>query len=275
MKQPFVSAIIAGAGLGKRMGGKVRKPLLSIEGRPILIYTLRNLVRTPGIQLFDFRQADAYTRRFPFLNKIVLPEGSFDLGKNLPAADVELVGPTVELVARQDLNSALCDLLLEVAQEVHGKTSILQKRGEFPAPLEHEFPLNPDALRYYKSGKGFAYRVIDNFWIANLTNRILVAIVPLALVVLPVLRLLPVVYQLGVRLRIYRCYRPLLRIERDLFGELTTERVQELHQRLDEVEQLVNELKVPASFADQFYELRVHITFVRQRLDAAGKSAAR
>lgn len=50
MRQPYVSAIIAGAGLGKRMGGKVRKPLLTIEGRPILIYTLRNLVRVESIR---------------------------------------------------------------------------------------------------------------------------------------------------------------------------------------------------------------------------------
>ncbi|HWA28828.1 MAG TPA: TAXI family TRAP transporter solute-binding subunit [Lacunisphaera sp.] len=233
--------------------------------------TLRELVRNPDIHLLHFRQADAYVRRYPFLNKIFLPEGSFDLGKDLPATDVELVGPTVELVARDDLNPALSDLLLEVAQEVHGKAGILQKRGEFPAPLEHEFPLSADAVRYYKAGKGFAYRVIDNFWIANLVNRLLLAIVPLALVLLPVLRLLPVAYQLGVRLRIYRCYRPLLRIERDLFGKVTPERVQELNQRLDEVEQLVNQLRIPASFADQFYELKVHITFVRQRLEAAGK----
>lgn len=235
--------------------------------------TLRNLVRTPGVRLFDFRQADAYTRRYTYLNKIALPEGSFDLARNLPATDIELVGPTVELVARDDLNSALCDLILEVAQEVHGKASILQKRGEFPAPLEHDFPLSPDALRYYKSGKGIAYRVIDNFWIANLTNRVLVAIVPLALVLIPVLRLLPIAYQLSVRLRIYRCYRPLLRIERDLFGELTAERVQDIQHRLDEVEALVDKLKVPASFAGQFYELRVHIAFVRQRLEATTKAA--
>jgi TRAP transporter TAXI family solute receptor len=231
--------------------------------------TLRTLVRAPGIQLLDFRQADAYVRRYPFLNKIALPEGSFDLAKNLPATDVEVVGPTVELVARKDLNPALCDLLLDVAGRVHGKANLLQKKDEFPAPPDHEIPASADALRFYKSGKGFAYRVIKNFWIANLTNRILVAIVPLALVLLPILRLLPVAYQLGVRLRIYRCYRPLLRIERDLFGDLTAERVQELQRRLDEVEQLVNHLKVPASFADQFYELRVHISFVRQRLDAA------
>lgn len=236
--------------------------------------TLRTLVRNPDIQLFNFRQADAYTRRYTFLNKIALPEGSFDLGKNLPATDVEVVGPTVELVAREDLNSALSDLILEVAREVHSKAGILQKRGEFPAPLEHEFPVSPDALRYYKSGKGFAYRVIDNFWIANLTNRVLVAIVPLALVAIPVLRLLPLVYQMSVRLRIYRCYRPLLRLERDLFSELTPERIQDIKARLDEVEALVDKLKVPASFAGQFYELRVHIAFVRQRLEAAAKSIA-
>jgi TRAP transporter TAXI family solute receptor len=235
------------------------------------IQTLRNLVRTPEIQLFNFRQAEAYVRRYTFLNRISLPEGTFDLAKNLPAANVQVVGPTVELLAREDLNPALCDLLLETAQSVHGKASIIQKKGEFPAPLDHDVPLSPDALSYYRSGSGFAYKLIDNFWIANLANRILVAIVPLALVLLPFFRLLPVVYQLGVRLRIYRCYRPLLRIERDLFGELTPERVRDLHERLDEVEQLVKRLKVPASFADQFYELRVHVAFVRQRLDAAGK----
>lgn len=240
-----------------------------LMGDSASVQTLRTLIRTPGIQLFDFQQADAYVRRYPFLTKIALPQGSFDIARNLPSADVEVVGPTVELVAREDLNPALCDLLLEEAEKIHGRSNILQKKGEFPKPPEHDIAASADALRYYKSGKGFAYRLIKNFWIANLANRILVAIVPLALVLLPILRLLPVAYQLGVRLRIYRCYRPLLRIERDLFGELTPERVQELQERVNEVEQMVNHLKVPASFADQFYELRVHISFVRQRLEAA------
>jgi len=50
MAQPYVSAIIAGAGLGKRMHTRVRKPLLTIAGRPILLYTLRNLVRVKSIR---------------------------------------------------------------------------------------------------------------------------------------------------------------------------------------------------------------------------------
>ena len=45
----FVSAIIPAAGAATRMGGPVRKPLLTIGGRPILIHTLRNLVRVKSI----------------------------------------------------------------------------------------------------------------------------------------------------------------------------------------------------------------------------------
>ena len=52
----------------------------------------------------DLRQAEAYVRRYPFLNRIALPEGAFDLAKNLPAANVQVVGPTVELLARDGLN---------------------------------------------------------------------------------------------------------------------------------------------------------------------------
>jgi hypothetical protein len=86
------------------------------------------------------------------------------------------------------------------------------------------------------------------------------------LVLIPTLRFLPVVYRWRIQLRIYRCYRPLLLLERDASGPLTREQGQDLLRRLDEIEEAVNHLRVPASFADQFYGLRGHIAFVRQRL---------
>ena len=229
--------------------------------------TLRNLMRSPGLQLYHFVQADAYVRRNPNLNKMRLPEGSIDFGKDLPAQDVTLIGPTVELVARDGLNPALSDLLLEVAQEVHGRAGLMQKRGEFPAPLEHEFVLSDDAARYYKAGKGFFYRNVHSFWLASLLSRILIAIVPLVLVFVPAIRILPVLYRWSILLRIYRCYRPLLRLERDSFGPLEPERVNDLLRQLDEIEAAVDRVKVPASFAYQFYDLRGHLAFVRKRLE--------
>jgi hypothetical protein len=55
-------------------------------------------------------------------------------------------------------------------------------------------------------------------------------------------------------------------LERDALGGLTSEKRKELLERLDHIEKEVNKMKVPASFADQFYALRGDIRFVRDRL---------
>ncbi len=256
----------SGAAAEALMQGKLDAVFLM--GDSASLQTLRALEYAPGVQLFNVAQADAYVRRNAFLNKITLPQGSIDLAKNLPAQDVVLVGPTVEFVAREGLHSALSDLLLDVARQVHGKANLLQKRGEFPAPLEHEFKLSDDAQSYYKAGRGWIYRSVGSFWVASLLNRLLVAVVPLALVIIPAIRLLPVVYRFSIQLKFYRCYRPLQRLERESFESLTAERVQELLRQLDEIEKSVHRLKVPASFAERFYGLRSYIHFVRNRLQS-------
>jgi hypothetical protein len=215
--------------------------------------------------MFDWAQADAYSRRFAFLNKLALPRGSIDFGKDVPSHDIGLVGPTVELVARAGLNPALSDLLLDAAQEVHGNATLLQRRGEFPAPLEHEFKISPDASRYYKSGKRFLYRSMP-FWLASLANRFLVAFVPMALVLVPGLRAIPTIYKWRVQTRIYRWYRGLLKVERESILETTGAKREDLRRRLEQIEKSVNQMRVPASFAGQFYSLREHIGFVRERL---------
>ncbi len=70
-------------------------------------------------------------------------------------------------------------------------------------------------------------------------------------------------------MRFYHQYRRLIRIEREASGTLTDEQKKELFRRLDELEEGVHKLKVPASFADQFYALRGYIKFVRERLNAS------
>jgi len=228
---------------------------------------MRKLLRSPEIHLVSFSQADAYTRRFRFLNKLVLPKGSIDLGKNLPAQDAFLIGPTVELVARAGLHPALSDLLLEAAREVHSNPSLLQRQGEFPAPLEHDFRISDDAIRFYKSGKSFFYRHLP-FWLASLASRIVVVFIPMVVVLIPTLRLFPTFYRWRIKLSLYRWYRALLRLERELLTRPPGERAEQLR-RLDHIEEAVNKLKVPASFADQFYGLRGHIDYVRERLKSA------
>jgi TRAP-type uncharacterized transport system substrate-binding protein len=227
--------------------------------------TMRDFRRKQDIRLFDFTQADAYSRRLGYLNKIVLPKGSFDFGNNIPEHDISLVSPTVELIARADLHPALSDLLLEAAMEVHSRQGLTQKRGEFPAMLEHEYKISPDAARFYKSGKGFLYKYLP-FWMASLVNRILVVFVPMLLILIPGLRSIPAIYRWRMRLRLLRWYRALLILEEGLAAKITPEKRNELLERLSQIEEAVSKLKLPASFADQFFTLRSYMNMVRERI---------
>jgi hypothetical protein len=239
---------------------------LFLMGEDASVAVIRGLMRAPEVHLLSFQQAAAYTRRFTYLGVLELSEGQIDLGQNIPAKNVSLLAPTVELVAREDLHPALSDLLLEAAREVHGRATLFQRKGEFPVPLEHDLRLSPEALRFYKSGKSLFYRFLP-FWLASLTRRVVLVFVPAAVVLIPVLRSIPAAYRWRLRSRILRWYRDLLALERELFGELKPGQREQLRHRLEEIEQAVNRMRVPAWFADQFYGLRGHINFVRNLMD--------
>jgi hypothetical protein len=61
-------------------------------------------------------------------------------------------------------------------------------------------------------------------------------------------------------------------LERESLGTLTPERRAALLERLDEIERSAILRKIPGSHAEQLYQLREHIRFVRRNLN---RSAAR
>lgn len=239
-----------------------------VRGRKI-----RELMREPGIRLMSMRQADGYLRRLRYLSRLEAPEGSFDLGLNLPPADTSLVGTPVEMIAREGLHPAISDLLIAAAREVHGKAGMYRKAGEFPAPIEHEIAISEEARRYYTSGAPFLYKRLP-FWLASLVDRILIVVVPLLIVIVPLSRLITPLYRWRVRSRIYRWYGSLMKIERDMREDLTSAQRSELDERLTDIEASVNSLQPPLAFADQLYVLREHIALVRQQFREIEKQAA-
>ena len=246
------------------LAGRVDAVFLMGDSAPAEV--IRELLHDHELRIYNFTQADAYVRRHSYLNKMLLPRGALDLGKDIPAADVNLVGPTVELVARPDLDSALTELLLDAARQVHGSAGLFRKQGEFPSPQEHEFRLSPAAARFYASGKSFFYRFLP-FWVASLVNRALFSLVPLLMILVPGLRLIPAALSWSMNLIIYRWYRMLLKVEHEARADLTQEKRDALFVQLDRIE--ANAMKAPISYATEFYELRGHIDFVRDQVKAA------
>jgi hypothetical protein len=213
----------------------------------------------------NFRQAEAYRRRFHFLVKLALPEGASDFAKNLPPQTCQLIGPSVELVARRDLHPALSDLLIKAAQETHSGPGMYREAGEYPAPHEREFPISPDADRYYKTGSRFFYRHLP-FWLASLADRLIVLLLPLLVLLVPASKALPALYRWRIRSRIYRWYGALMDIEREMLLSATPESREAIRTRIEAIERAVNQLKLPLAFADQLYVLRDHVAMVSRRL---------
>jgi NMT1-like family len=224
------------------------------------------LLGIPGVSVMDFGEASAYTRVFPYLDELDLPPGVLDLRRRVPPDTVHLISPTVELVARDNLHPAISDLLIEAAQEVHGMAGLLQKAGQFPNPTVREYRISEDATRYYKSGKSFLYRTLP-FWLATVIDRLLVLLLPLAVLLFPALRMIPAVFTWRVRSRIYRYYGSLIAIEREAMRDSSEEERRHLLQELDVIEASLDTLRMPLAYADGFYVLREHVRLVRERLE--------
>lgn len=244
-----------------------------VTGEQLRGRKVRELVRKPGIQMMSFRQADGYQRRLPFLSRLVAPEGSFDLGLNLPPQDIDLFGTPVELIAREGLHPAISDLLIAAAREVHGKAGMYRKAGEFPAPIEHDIPISEEARRYYTSGAPFLYKRLP-FWLASLVDRIAMVLLPLLIVIVPATRMVAPLYQWRMRSRIYRWYGALMTLERAMLANPDQDERGQLYKQLEAIEDSVNSLILPLAFADQQYVLREHIAMVKARFDALSGASA-
>lgn len=224
------------------------------------------LLRSPGIKVMSFAQADAYQRRFPFLTKLTLPQGVADFVRDFPPEDITVLAPTANLIVRDDLHPALQSLLLQAASEVHGKSGFFQRAGEFPAYKDRMLPLSPEAARYLKSGSPFLQRYLP-FWLAVLIDRLIVLLVPIIALLIPLLKIAPALYTWRVRTKIFRCYGELKFIEEELKGHFEASKLAEYRQRIQAIDDEASQLHVPLGFTDLVYTLREHVNLVRHSLD--------
>ena len=182
---------------------------------------------------------------------------------NVPAEDVRLVAATSSLVARADTHPAILQLFVQAAQRIHGGTGWFARARQFPIGQDPERPLAPEAERFYRSGAPVLQRYLP-FWLANLVDRMWVALFSIIAVLIPLSRLVPPLYEFRVRSRIFRWYRNLRLIEAELErGEASRE---ELLASLERLEGRAAHVTVPLSYADELYVLRQHIELVRARL---------
>lgn len=252
-----------GLGLGQALSEK--KIDAAVVVGPPQSAAVWTLLTTPGLRLMSLAHADAYIRRFPYLSKVVLPRGVIDLDADIPAEDITLVAPTATLTVREDTHPVLVGLLMQVMAEVHGEAGPFNRAGEFPRPGGGDFPLSPEAERYYKSGKPFLQRYLP-FWVAVQIDRLMVMLIPLLALLVPLVKIAPALYGWRVRSRIFRRYGELKLLEAEVEDHPEKNSREQWLARLDALESAIHRIPTPLPFSDVLYHLRGHVMIARQNI---------
>jgi TRAP transporter TAXI family solute receptor len=221
------------------------------------------LLKTPGIALMDLAQSEAYARRFHFLSPVTLPRGVVDLATDLPPRDVRLVATTTTLLAGPGVHPALLQLFSQASLRLHRGAGWFNRARSYPNADLAGYPLAREAERTLRNGVPLLQRYLP-FTLANLLERMWLALGLIIALLLPLGRIVPPLYEFRVRSRVFRWYAQLRQIEERLqVGQATTD---VLVRELDELEARVGRIRIPLSYADELYALRQHINMVRGRL---------
>lgn len=221
------------------------------------------LLQTPGVRLMDFAQSEAYARRFGYLTPVILPQGVVDLAADHPSRDMRLVASTTSLLATSSTHPAILQLFAQTATGIHGSASWFSRARQYPS-LEHsEVPLSAEAVRAIRNGPPFLQRYLP-FWLANLVERMWVAMGLIVALALPLSRIVPPLYTFRIRSRVFRWYAELRGIEQD--HDSGERDLPSLLNALDELEAKAQQVVVPLLYADELYALRANIQLVRKKL---------
>lgn len=230
--------------------------------------TIREAVSVPGVTLLSFPRADAYTRLFPFLSRLTLPEGALSLARDLPRREVALVSPTASLVTRPDFHPALSDLLLVAATRIHGRAGVFERPRQFPSPDYTDLPLSAEAQRFHRSGPPFLSRYLP-FWAASLVDRLKIMLLPLIALAIPLAKIVPPTLHWRTRRKIYRWYRQVQAADVALAHPQPPDELDRLLAQLDRVEDQVRRIRIPPAHSESHFHLRLHIDLVRAKVLAA------
>ncbi len=229
--------------------------------------SVQQLLQSDQIKLLDLTRADAYARLLPFLSKITLAKGIIDLKNNVPPQAVSLLAPSANLVVREDFNPALTILLLRAAKKIHSKGSVFTASETFPSNQFTAYPIGEVAERFHSVGPPFLMRFLP-FWPAVFIDRMIVMLIPLLALLIPLGKIMPPLYRWRIRSKIYRWYKELQEVDDEVHGEqISIERVKQLNHELMKIEKEVNKVKTPLSYADQVYNLLLHVDLVQKKLN--------
>lgn len=147
--------------------------------------TVQRLLAQPDIHIYDFALADAYIKRLPMLEKLVVPRGSINIATIRPNRDITLLASNINLLVESNVHPAVQWAFIKAARDLNSsRSTFFHRPGHFPIYLDKTFPLSETAKRYYTNGVPAVFGRLP-LWAATLFDTLWVAVLTMIVVVLP------------------------------------------------------------------------------------------
>jgi TRAP transporter TAXI family solute receptor len=228
---------------------------------------IQSLFRDNSVHMASLELAETYSRRLGFINPILIERGVIDVHNQIPSQTLRTVATTSSLVAREDLHPAIVYLLVRTTKRMHSGAGVIAGPGEFPSfTKQQDFPHSAEAERLHKEGVPFLYRHLP-FNVANFLSRAFVFLLPLFAIALSLSDWIPKVIALRVKAKVYRHYKELKRIDRDVAEAQSLPALDQLAKKLAALDETVGLLNIPNNFSNEQFGIRDHMDLVRVRLE--------
>ena len=235
---------------------------------------VHSFLHNANVRILGFQTAEALTRLFPELARLVLPQGVIDIYQNIPPNDVPLIGTPTKVLVRSDLHPEIVQLLLQTMVEAHSGANIFQRAGEFPNSTDVEYPVAPAAIDFYKNGPSFMQRHLP-LWLSVHAQRAIAVLVTAVALSFPMFRFLPTAYNWINRRRLFYWYAQLKKLEASFDTSPVNQHLVKAQAEIERIEDAVSHIHFPLTFSDQLYNLRSHIEIVRRKITSQGNAPGR
>ena len=202
--------------------------------------TTQKLLADPGLRLHDFTLADAYTKKLPFLQKVIVPKGSIDLDRIRPDRDITLLAAPINLLVEKGTHPAMQWALLIAAREAaFNDDSFFVECRDFPRHGDNSFPSSSVARRFYSSGVPGYFDALP-LWLATLLDQVWVYLAAFFLFVNPLLKKLKSVRSFNSETHLDYFYTSLRDFDLRVKGTKDPEELRDILTRADKLESLLD-----------------------------------
>lgn len=230
--------------------------------------TTKDLLKTPDIGVFDFKNASAFSKQINSFVTLTLPVDSIDIKSHIPPKDVTLLATTTSLIVKRSMHPDLQLAILMGTKDANRNSPDLffAKRDEFPAYRDPLIPISPVAESFYDYGPPHAMRYLP-YWLAGFIDRAWLLLLTILAVFYPLSKINIHFRKFRFNLKEIPHYKELLEMERRIQrGSLSKDEKEAMLIRLDEINSHALQGGIPISEEAAYFRFLNAIFLLRYKI---------